>query len=521
MRWLCTAVVVGWIVVTPPPVGMTAETGVEALVAEATIAELQELMADGTLTSEAITVAFLGRIERLDGGLRSVIVVNPEAVALARELDAERRSGHLRGPLHGIPVLLKDNIESADPMPTTAGSLALVGNITDRDAGLVERLRTAGAVVLGKTNLSEWANFRSERSSSGWSGVGGQTRNPYDPSRSPCGSSSGSGVAVAAGFAPVAIGTETDGSVVCPANANGLVGIKPTVGLVSRFGVVPISHTQDTAGPMARTVADAVVTLEAMIGSDDRDPATELATKAANWLLAEHVKPDGLQGKRLGVVRSTAGFHDGVDALLARAIGDLRAAGATVVDGLEFDEIEGLDQAEYDVLLYEFKHDLNAYLSGLPGAERLPATTLEELIAFNERHADVEMTWFGQEIFIMSQAMGSLDDQAYRNALELARDGSRNEIDRLLAENELDALVAPAGSAAWTIDLVNGDHFLGGSSAFPARAGYPNITVPMGAVHGLPVGISFIGTALAEPTLIEIASAYEHATRRRRPPPLE
>ncbi len=521
MRWLCQVVVVGWMVVALPVVGAAAEAGVEALVAEATIADLQQWMTDGTLSSETITVALLGRIERLDGGLRSVIVVNPEAVEQARQRDAERRSGSLRGPLHGIPVLLKDNIETADPMPTTAGSLALAGNLTGRDAGLTERIRAAGAVVLGKTNLSEWANFRSEASSSGWSGVGGQTRNPYDPSRSPCGSSSGSGVAVAAGFAPVAIGTETDGSVVCPANANGLVGIKPTVGLVSRFGVVPISHTQDTAGPMARTVADAVVTLEVMIGVDARDAASEVAAQAATWRLTENLRSDGLQGKRLGVVRSTAGFHDGVDALLERAIGDLRAAGATVIDGLEFDEPEGLDQAEYDVLLYEFKHDLNAYLSGLPGAERLPATTLEELIAFNERHSGVEMRWFGQEIFVTSQSKGSLDDQAYLDALALSRGSSRIEIDRLLAENELDALVAPTGSAAWVIDLVNGDHFLGGSSGFPARAGYPNITVPMGAVHGLPVGISFIGTALAEPILIEIASGYEHASHRRRPPLLE
>jgi len=520
MRWLCRVVAVGWMVVGLPTAGMAAEAGVEGLVAEATIAEMQQLMTDGTLNSEAITAALLGRIERLDDDLRSVIVVNSEAVEQARERDAERRNGRLRGALHGIPVLLKDNIETADPMPTTAGSLALAGNLTGRDAGLTERLRAAGAVVLGKTNLSEWANFRSERSSSGWSGIGGQTRNPYDPKRSPCGSSSGSGVAVAAGFAPVAIGTETDGSVVCPANANGLVGIKPTVGLISRFGVVPISHTQDTAGPMARTVADAVVTLEAMIGADPRDAATEAAVQAADWRLTEHLRADGLQGKRLGVVRSTAGFHDKVDALLEQAIGDLRAAGATVVDGLEFDEPEGLDQAEYDVLLYEFKHGLNAYLAGLPGGKRLPATTLEELIAFNERTSGVEMTWFGQEIFTLSQSKGSLDDQAYIDALALSRDGSRAEIDRLLAEHQLDALVAPSGSAAWTIDLVNGDHFLGGSSGFPARAGYPNITVPMGSVSGLPVGISFIGAALAEPILIEIASGYEHATQRRRPPPV-
>jgi amidase len=325
---------------------------------------------------------------------------------------------------------------------------------------------------------------------------------------------------VAAGFAPVAIGTETNGSVVCPSNANGLVGIKPTVGLVSRFGVVPISHTQDTAGPMARTVADAVVTFEAMIGSDPRDPATRIAEQAASWSLSDHVGPDGLEGKRIGVVRSLAGFHVQVDALFDRAIEDLRAAGATVVDDLEFDPPDGLGQAAYDVLLYEFKHDLNAYLAGLPGFDQLPAKTLEELIAFNELHADAEMPWFGQEVFEKSQATGGLEDPAYLEALTLTVDTSRSGIDTLLTEHELDALVAPTGSAAWTIDLVNGDHFLGGSSSFPARAGYPNITVPMGMVHGLPVGISFIGTLLSEPTLIEIASAYEQATDRRVPPPM-
>jgi amidase len=520
MRFMSRVVVVGFVVVALSAGIVGAQSGVERIVAEASIADLQRMMADGTITSESMTAAFIGRIGRLDGELRSVLVVNPEAMAQARELDAERRDGRVRGPLHGIPVLLKDNIESADPMATTAGSLALAGNVTGRDAGLVSRLREAGAVILGKTNLSEWANFRSEQSSSGWSGVGGQTRNPYDPTRSPCGSSSGSGVAVAAGFAPVAIGTETNGSVVCPSTSNGLVGIKPTVGLVSRFGVVPISHTQDTAGPMARTVTDAVVTFEAMIGVDERDPATRIAQEAASWSLADHLGPDGLKGKRIGVMRSNTGFHDKVDALFERALADLEAAGATLVEDLEFESPDGLGQAAYDVLLYEFKHDLNAYLAGLPGTDRLPATTLEELIAFNDLHADAEMPWFGQEIFLKSQAKGTLDEEAYLEALQLTVDSSRSGIDTLLTEHDLDALVAPTGSAAWTIDLVNGDHFLGGSSSFPARAGYPNITVPMGMVHGLPVGISFIGTRLSEPTLIEIASAYEAATRRRVPPPM-
>ena len=521
MRLMSRFFVVGFVLMGLSTGAVHAQSGVERIVANASIADLQRMMADGTVTSEATTAAFIGRIERLDGAFRSVIVVNPEALDQARERDAERRAEQVRGPLHGIPVLLKDNIESADPMATTAGSLALIGNVTGRDAGLVERLRDAGAVILGKANLSEWANFRSEQSSSGWSGVGGQTRNPYDPTRSPCGSSSGSGVAVAAGFAPVAIGTETNGSVVCPSTSNGLVGIKPTVGLVSRFGVVPISHTQDTAGPMARTVAEAVVTFGAMIGVDDRDPVTRIADRAASWTLTEHLGPDGLKGKRIGVVRSNTGFHDKVDALFERALSDLRAAGATLVDDLEFTSPDDLGQAAYDVLLYEFKHDLNAYLAGLPGADRLPATTLEELIAFNVKHADAEMPWFGQDIFLKSQAKGSLADPAYLDALELTVDASRSGIDTLLTEHDLDALVAPTGSAAWKIDLVNGDHFLGGSSSFPARAGYPNITVPMGTVHELPVGISFIGTALSEPTLIEIASAYEHATHRRVPPPVD
>ncbi len=487
-------------------------------IVEASIADLQALMESGAASSEAITRAYLERIERLDGVLNAVIATNPNAVAEARALDEERRGGTVRGPLHGIPILLKDNIESGDPMPTTAGSLALAGNITGRDAFLVARLREAGAVILGKTNLSEWANFRSERSSSGWSGVGGQTNNPYDPTRNPCGSSSGSGAAVAASFAAVAIGTETNGSIVCPATANGVVGIKPTVGLVSRSGVVPISHSQDTAGPMARSVADAVIVLSTLIGPDEADQATVVAEQVAGWDLEQHLRADGLDGKRIGVVRSLAGFHSEVDDLLDAAIADLEAAGATIVDKLAFERKEDLGSAAYDVLLYEFRHDLDAYLAGLPNRDDLPATTLEELIAFNEAHADAEMPYFDQEIFVKSQAKGPLTEAAYTEALSLVQGTCRGAIDGLLAEHELDALIAPTGGPAWKTDLVNGDHFIGSSSSYPARGGYPNITVPMGSVHGLPVGLSFFASALSEPTLIEIAFAFERATNHRRPP---
>jgi amidase len=487
----------------------------------ASVADLRAGMESGELSSAAITRACLARIRDLDGGLNAVIVTNPEAEHQARVLDEERANGTILGPLHGIPVLLKDNVESKDPMATTAGSLALADNLTGRDAFVVARLRQAGALILGKTNLSEWANFRSERSSSGWSGVGGQTNNPYDRSRNPCGSSSGSAVAVAAGFAPLAVGTETDGSVVCPATANGVVGIKPTVGLVSRSGIVPISHSQDTAGPMATTVADAAALLDAMIGRDDRDPVTAAADRAAGWTLTDHLNDDGLRGKRIGVVRSAAGFHDGVDRLFEEAITVMKRAGAEVVDGLELVEPEGLDEAAYEVLLYEFKHDLNAYLAGLPNRDRLPAATLDELIAFNREHAESEMPFFGQEVFLLARARGPLTDPAYLDALALVRKASGEDgIDRLVAEHDLDLLVAPTGSPAWKTDLVNGDHFLGSSSSFPARAGYPDITVPMGAVHGLLVGISFFGPAFSEPTLIEAAHGFERATGYRTAPEL-
>ena len=492
--------------------------GLQSQLVEADVAALQSMMEQGEATSEAIVRAYIARIEKLDGDLAAVIEVNPDALAQARQRDEERRQGEVKGPLHGIPVLLKDNIESRDPMPTTAGSLALADNRTGRDAGLTERLRQAGAVILGKANLSEWANFRSERSSSGWSGVGGQTRNPYDPTRSPCGSSSGSAVAVAANLTALAVGTETDGSVVCPSTVNGIVGIKPTVGLVSRRGIVPISHSQDTAGPMGRSVADAVVLLEAMMGPDDADPATKVAAEAVGWDLRSHLRADGLRGKRIGVLRSATGYHDRVDELFDRAVAEMAEAGVEIVDGLEFDPPPSFEKDSYDVLLYEFKHDLDAYLAGLPDPA-LSSLDVERLIAFNRDHAAEEMPYFGQEIFEKAQAKGPLSEAAYVRALARIRRATREDgIDALVKGRDLDALIAPTGAPAWKIDLLDGDHFLGGLSSYPAIAGYPHLTVPMGAVQGMPVGLSIFGPALSEPGLIEIAYAYEQRTHHRRPP---
>jgi len=484
------------------------------------VAELHQAMRAGELSSAVLIERQIARIQLLNPELNAVIAIDPTARAQARALDARLASGEWAGPLHGIPVLLKDNIETKD-QPTTAGSLALADNATGRDAPLVARLRAAGAVILGKANLSEWANFRSERSSSGWSGVGGQTRNPYDPSRSPCGSSSGSGVAAAAGMTVLAIGTETNGSVVCPSSANGVVGIKPTVGLVSRTHIVPISHSQDTAGPMARSVHDAVVLLAAMAGPDEADPATAERPGWSPDHLPAHLGPDGLQGKRIGVLRSSAGFHSEVDELLEAAVVAMREGGAEIVDEIEWQTPDGFFGQAYDVLLYEFKHDLNAYLAGLPDPD-LSGMTLADLIEFNRNHAEAEMPWFDQEIFDQAQAKGPLDDEAYKEALSAVHEATRAEgIDKLMAEHELDALIAPTGSAAWTIDLINGDHFIGGSSSLAAISGYPNITVPMGQVHGMPVGLSIFGARFSEPVLVEIASGYEHAAGGFAPPTLD
>jgi amidase len=467
-------------------------------------------------TASQAAARSLERITRWNDELNVVITLAPDVMQQAAVLDLERDAGNVRSPLHGVPVLVKDNIETRD-MPTTAGSLALIENDTGRDAPLVARLREAGLLVTGKSNLSEWANFRSERSSSGWSGAGGQARNPHDPMRSPCGSSSGSGAAVAAGMVPLAVGTETNGSIICPASVNGIVGIKPTVGLISRRGIVPISHSQDTAGPMAASVSDAAHLLTIMAGADPEDPATLAAAQYFDRDYAEYLKIDGLEGKRIGVVRSLAGFHEGVDRALNQAVADLEKAGAEVVDELELPAYpEGFQQAAYDVLLYEFKHDLNQYLAGLPGAPG--QLDLQKLIEFNRQNADREMQWFQQEIFLKSQEKGDLQSDEYLAALQTVQSFSRSGIDALLAEHDLDLLVSPSNTPAWMIDLVVGDRWLGSSSSFPARAGYPHITVPMGFVHGLPVGLSFYSTGWSEPVLIEAAYAYEQASRRARPP---
>lgn len=490
------------------------------------LAELQQAMRDGTLTAAVLVERQIARVERLNPELNAVIALDPSARAQARALDAQRAAGEWAGPLHGIPVLIKDNIETR-AQPTTAGSLALADNDTGRDAPLITRLREAGAVILGKANLSEWANFRSERSSSGWSATGGQARNPYDPNRSPCGSSSGSGVGVAAGMAVLAVGTETNGSVVCPASVNGVVGMKPTVGLVSRTHIVPISHSQDTAGPMGRSVFDVVTLLSAMAGQDPADPATNERPEWSPTSLVAHVNADGLKDKRIGVLRSSAGFHGGVEQLLEAAIDTMRASGAQIIDGIEWQTSDDVFAESYDmfgqaynVLLYEFKHDLNAYLAGLPDPD-LANMTLADLIAFNRINAAKEMPWFEQEIFELAQAKGPLSDEEYKQALVAVQKAAREDgIDKLLDEHNLDALIAPTASPAWTIDLINGDNSLGGSSSLAAISGYPNITVPMGQIHGMPVGLSIFGAKFSEPVLIEIASGFEHTAGGFVPPNL-
>ena len=487
---------------------------------EATIEDLRTGMDSGKYTARSIAEMYLDRIEAIDQNgptLRSVLEVNPDALRIADQLDEERKQGTLRGPLHGIPVMLKDNIDTDDQMETTAGSLALVGSQVPQDAWVAQKLREAGAVILGKTNLSEWANFRSERSSSGWSGRGGQTKNPYALDRNPCGSSAGSGVAVSANLCAVAIGTETNGSIVCPSTTNGIVGIKPTVGLVGRSGIIPISHTQDTAGPMARTVTDAAIVLGTLTGTDPRDAVTQESDGKAETDYTRFLQKDGLKGTRIGLSRSHLGFHEEVDALMEAATKVMQQQGATVVDVDELIADGSVGDAEYEVLLYEFKDDLNKYLATLgPNA---PAKTLSELIAFNQEHASEEMPYFQQEIMLQSEAKGGLDSPEYKEALAKIQRLSREEgIDEVLNAQRLDAIIAPTGGPAWPIDLVTGDHFIGGSSSPAAMAGYPNITVPMGFVQGLPVGISFFATAYSEPTLIKLAYAYEQATQHRKAP---
>jgi amidase len=485
---------------------------------EVTIAQLQEGMSAGTYSARSLAERYLARIDEIDRGgpaVHSVIETNADALDIADALDRERKEKGARGPLHGVPVLIKDNIDTADKMKTSAGSLALADAVAPRDAFIVQRLRAAGAVILGKTNLSEWANFRSTHSVSGWSGRGGQTRNPYTLDRNPCGSSSGTGAAIAANLAAVGVGTETDGSIVCPSSANGLVGIKPTVGLVSRSGIVPISHTQDTAGPMARTVTDAAILLGALAGIDPADAATRPSGTKWRADYREFLKADGLRGSRVGVARNFFGFNARVDQIMEDAIAAMKTAGAVVIDPANFPTKGKFDDAEFDVLLYEFKVGLNAYLA----KSNAPYKTLAALIEFNAQNRDREMPHFGQEIFEMAQKKGSQSTAAYRTALAKCRRLSRKEgIDAVLKKDRLDAFVAPTGGPAWVIDYLNGDHFTGGSSTPAAVAGYASITVPAGFIHELPVGISFIAGAWSEPTLIRLAFGFERAMPARRPP---
>jgi amidase len=488
-------------------------------VEEATIADLQAAMSSSRLTALDLVRQYTERIRQLDQAgpkLNSIVEVNPDAEEIARGLDAERADGHVRGPLHGIPVTLKANIDTHDRMQTTAGSLALVGAPPLRDATVAKRLRDAGAVILGKTNLSEWANFRSTHSSSGWSGVGGQCANPYVLDRNPCGSSSGSAASVSANLCVAGIGTETDGSIVCPAHVNGVVGLKPTVGLVSRAGVVPISHSQDTVGPHARTVADAAAVLGALVGVDPRDPATAASAGRFFTDYTRFLDPNGLRGARIGVLRGggTTGYSDETDAIYEHAIAAMRAAGAVIVEPADlpdFDELAASSD-EITVLVYEFKRDLNAYLETRAG---VPIRTLADAIAFNDSHADRELEHFLQELLVLADADPFTEAQ-YEAALANGRRlGGADGIDAALAQFDVDALVAPTGAPSWTTDHVNGDDFLGASSSPAAMAGYPIVTVPMGDSLGLPVGLSFIGTAYSEPTLLKLASGFEAATKAR------
>jgi amidase len=487
---------------------------------ETTIAALQDAMKSGKHTAASIANKYLFRIADIDKhgpALNSVIEINPDALAIAEALDKERKEGRVRGPLHGIPVLIKDNIDTSDKMMTTAGSLALVGAKPPKDSVVAQKLRQAGAVILGKTNLSEWANIRSNHSSSGWSGRGGQTKNPYALDRNPCGSSSGSGAATSANLCLGAIGTETDGSIVCPSNANGLVGIKPTVGLVSRTGIIPISHTQDGAGPMCRTVRDAALLLGAITGVDPDDAAT---SDSGGKSLADYtpfLKPDGLRGARIGVLRKSFGFSDAVDKIMGASLDAMRKQGATLVDPVEIETAGKWRDTEFTVFLYELKADLNAYLARLgPNA---PMKTLQDIIEFNDQHRDKEMPFFGQENFLKAQEKGPLTSQEYLDAIaknhQLAR---KDGIDAVMDKNNLDAIVAPTGGPAWITDHIVGDHSGGGSSGAAAVAGYPNVTVPAGFVFGLPVGISFFGRAWSEPVLIRLAYSFEQSTNIRKPP---
>lgn len=484
---------------------------------EITISDLQKGYREGRFTITDVVSAYLQRIDEIDNNgpaLNSIIVINPDALTIAGDLDKEMQAGKLRGPMHGIPVILKDNIDTHDKMPTTAGATVLKNSFPAKDSFVAKKLREAGAVIIAKANLSEWANFRGERSTSGWSGVGGQTKNPYVLDRNPCGSSSGSGVSVSANLCMVAIGTETNGSIVCPSNTNGIVGIKPTVGLISRSGIIPISFSQDTPGPMARTVEDAAICLGSLTGIDSAD-SKSLASKGR--YLSDYTKflrRDGLKGKRIGLMKNSMGFHDKVDTLMKEAISFLKKQGAEVIEVDQ--EKGGYGKASYTVMLYEFKDGVNRYFASLEN--KVPVKNLAELIEFNKKDS-IELKFFDQSIFQAAQKKGDLTDPDYKKSLQIMLKATREEgIDRIMKANNLDALMAPTGSPAWKTDLLLGDHGLGGSSSLAAISGYPAITVPMGFIENLPVGITFFGRAWSEPALIEIAYSYEQGTKHRKAP---
>jgi amidase len=492
---------------------------------EITIPELQEGMKSGRFTARSLVEKYAARIDEIDKpgddrrgpALNAIIELNPDALSIADGVDQERKAKGPRGPLHGIPVLIKDNIDTADRMMTTAGSLALVGSKPPKDSFVTQRLRAAGAVILGKTNLSEWANIRSSHSTSGWSGRGGLTKNPYALDRNPCGSSSGTGAGISANLAAAGIGTETDGSIVCPSSSNGLAGIKPTVGLVSRAGIIPISHSQDGAGPMCRTLRDAAILLGALTGVDDDDAATAASAGKSQTDYTQYCDPNGLRGARIGVARKYFGFSDAVDALMEESLGVMKHQGATLVDPADIATFGKFDDSELLVFMYELKADLNAYLARLGPAA--PVRTLQDVIDFNERNRQKEMPYFGQDLFLKAQSKGPLTDKEYVDALAKNHQLARTEgIDALMDQHHLDAIVAPTGGPAWLTDLVNGDHVAGGSSNAAAVAGYPNINVTAGFLSGLPVGISFFGRAWSEPTLIRLAYSFEQATKARQAP---
>ncbi len=499
----------------PEPSAVTSVSSFE--LDEVSIAELQRRMGSGQETARSLVEKYLARIQEIDRQgpeLRSVIEINPEALPISDSLDQERSSTGARGPLHGIPILLKDNIDTADRMTTTAGSLALEGSIPLKDSYVARKLRQAGVVLLGKTNLSEWANFRSTHSSSGWSGRGGQCRNPYFLNRNPCGSSSGSGAATSANLCAAAIGTETDGSVLCPSTANGIVGIKPTVGLVSRVGIIPIAHSQDTAGPMARTVADAAAILGALTGIDPHDSHTLASQGRSQTDYSRFLDASGLQGARIGLARQYLGFHPAVDRIVGESVAAMKSQGAEIIDPADIPTHGQWRETELEVMLYEFKANLNTYLAGLRASSQV--RSLEDLIRFNEENKEREMPYFGQELFIRAQEKGPLSEKKYREALATNHRLTRERgIDKVMDEHRLDAIVAPTGGPAWVTDLVNGDHYGGGSSSPAAVSGYPSITVPAGFVHGLPVGISFFGRAWTEGVLIRVAYAFEQVTQVR------